>query len=386
MAFRLIFTVTNDLNYDQRMQRIGASLVESGYDVLIIGREMLNSKPLQSLVFEQKRLHCIFSKGFFFYAEYNVRLFIFLLLARYDAVCSIDLDTLPAGCMASLIRRKKRVFDAHEYFTEVPEVVHRPMVKAFWGMVSRVFLPFYRHAYTVGPALADIFTNKYGIPFAVVRNMPLPLPQQPTTDNQQPITNSGQPSNDNRQRTTINQPIILYQGALNEGRGLEQMLEAMTHLHGVKLWLAGEGDLSDVLREKARILGLGDRVRFLGFVLPQDLKNLTSQAWLGLNLLENRGQSYYYSLANKFFDTVQAQVPMLTMNFPEYTALNREFEVAILLPNLDIQGIVKVILQLIQEPEVYQKLKNNCINAAQTWHWENEKKGLNDVWQMVFSK
>jgi glycosyltransferase involved in cell wall biosynthesis len=374
MPFRLIFTVTNDLTYDQRMQRICTTLVESGYQVLLVGRKMRHSGPLQLQAFEQKRLNCFFSKGFLFYAEYNVRLFFFLLFTRFDAVCSIDLDSLPAGCAASLLRRKKRVFDAHEYFTEVPEVVHRPLVKAFWAMIGKVFLPFYRHAYTVGPSLADIFSRQYGIPFAVVRNVPQPLPQI----NPQSITNNPQPTTSN--------PIILYQGALNEGRGLEQMLEAMTFLPQLRFYVAGEGDLSTTLREKAHALNLNDRVHFLGYVLPQDLKKLTARAWLGLNLLENRGQSYYFSLANKFFDTVQAQVPMLTMNFPEYAALNREFEVAILLPNLDIQGIVKVILQLLQEPEQYDKLKNNCIIAAQTWHWENEKKVLNDVWQKVFSK
>ncbi len=372
MKFRLIFTVTNDLNYDQRMQRICGSLVESGYEVRLIGRNMTYSKPLQTLTFDQHRLSCFFSKGFLFYAEYNIRLFIFLMFARYDAVCSVDLDTLPAGCMASLLRRKKRVFDAHEYFTEVPEVVNRPLVKGFWALVARLFLPFYQHAYTVGPALADIFSKKYGIPFAVVRNMPLQLMHSPPHKTLETPANYA--------------PIVLYQGALNEGRGLVQMLEAMVYLPQLRLWLAGEGDLSDMLREKARTLGLEDRVRFLGYVFPKDLKNLTAQAWLGLNLLENRGQSYYFSLANKFFDTVQAHVPVISMDFPEYRALNQEFEVAILLPNLDIQGIVKVILRLLEDPESYQTLKKNCIVAAKTWHWQNEKKVLNDVWQMVFSK
>lgn len=101
------------------------------------------------------------------------------LFAPCDAVCSIDLDTLPAGTLATLIRRKKRVFDAHEYFTEVPEVVDRPMVKRFWEWVARRCLPFYRHAYTVGPALAEIFEKRYRLPFGVVRNVPIPDSTRP---------------------------------------------------------------------------------------------------------------------------------------------------------------------------------------------------------------
>ena len=164
-------------------------------------------------------------------------------------------------------------------------------------------------------------------------------------------------------------PGLLYQGALNAGRGIETLLEAMQHLDNVQLWLAGEGDLSDALRRQAAALGLENKVRFLGYVKPDDLKTLTAQAWLGLNLLENRGLSYYYSLANKFFDCVQAEVPVLTMNFPEYRALNAEHEVAVLL----------------DDPAAYQRLQANCRVAREVWNWEREQEVLLKVWKGVGS-
>lgn len=363
----LFFTVTNDLSYDQRMHRICDTLASNGYEVHLIGRNLPLSIPLEASSYRQIRLKCWFRKGFPFYAEYNLRLFGFLLIARYDAVCSIDLDTLPAGALATLIRRKKRVFDAHEYFTEVPEVVNRPFVKAFWGMVARLFLRFYRHAYTVGPALARMFSEKYGVPFRVVRNVPI------RTDRQQnPPHSSGQ-------------KMVFYQGALNEGRGIETMLKAMQQLDNLKFVLAGEGDLSVQLRKMSEDLGLGDRVEFLGFVKPADLKVLTEQAWLGLNLLENRGLSYYYSLANKFFDSVQARVPVLTMDFPEYHALNAEHEVAILLPALTPEAVVNAIQGLINHPEHYEKLQENCRQACLEWNWEKEQIVLLQLWREVAS-
>lgn len=199
---RIVFSVTNDLTYDQRMHRICGTLAANGYAVTLVGRALPSSNALETRSFQQKRLHCIFKKGVLFYAEYNLRLFLYLLVSRFDAVCSIDLDTLPAGCLASLLRRKKRVFDAHEYFTEVPEVVDRPTIKWFWERVARTCLPFYRHAYTVGPALARLFEEKYKVEFGVVRNVPTKAPSQ------------------NRQTTNAHK-TILYQGALNEGRGIE---------------------------------------------------------------------------------------------------------------------------------------------------------------------
>lgn len=364
---KICLTVTNDLTYDQRMQRIARSLQQAGYQVVLIGRCLPDSEPLQSESFQQVRLKCRFNKGFLFYAEYNVRLLYWLLRADLDAVGTVDLDTLAAGGIAGVLRRKIRVFDAHEYFTEVPEVVHRRFVKVFWGLVARLFLPFYKYAYTVGPALAAIFTKKYRIPFEVVRNVPQSITSIP------PDLPSDTPR------------ILLYQGALNEGRGIEPMLQAMQSLPDFQFWLAGEGDLSIQLREMAQHLGVADRVRFLGFVKPADLKEYTRQAWVGLNLLENRGLSYYYSLANKFFDNVQAAKPILTMDFPEYKALNQEYEVAVLLPDLKVDTLVKNIKHLSTDPALYKKLKANCLHARNHWIWEADEQVLLGVWERAFN-
>ncbi|MCC7507511.1 MAG: glycosyltransferase [Saprospiraceae bacterium] len=367
MSERIVFTVTNDLSYDQRMQRICSTLAEHGYQVTLVGRSLSHSRPLDELNFRQIRLRCRFNKGILFYAEFNLRLLVFLLRIPCDAVCSIDLDTLPAGCAAALLRGKKRVFDAHEYFTEVPEVVHRPLVKTCWALVARLCLPFYRHAYTVGPALADIFTKKYGIPFAVVRNVPQPL--------------------DNASSHTPESPrYLLYQGALNTGRGIETAMEALIHLPQLELWLAGEGDCSDELRALAARLGVQSRVKFLGFVKPADLKSLTAGAWLGLNLLENKGLSYYFSLANKFFDYVQAEVPVVTMDFPEARAWQQQYPVAVLLSELNAQILADAVASLQDDTLRYEQLRAACRSARLEWNWEREKAALLNCWARVFGR
>jgi len=115
---KLIFTVINDLTYDQRMIRICKSLVRNNYDVLLVGRKLPHSKPLQTQSFQQKRLHCFFQKGKFFYLEYNLRLLFFLWKKKFDGVCAIDLDTILPAFYISKWKGKKMIYDAHEYFTE----------------------------------------------------------------------------------------------------------------------------------------------------------------------------------------------------------------------------------------------------------------------------
>ena len=343
------------------MQRICRTLADHGYQVTLVGRHLTNSIRLEQEIFQQKRFRCFFNKGFAFYAEYNLRLLGYLLFASYDAVCSVDLDTLGAGCLATLIRRKRRVFDAHEYFTEVPELQGRNFVKKCWSVLERTCLPFYKYAYTVGPGLADIFTSKYGIPFKVVRNVPAVKKQPALRFHEQPY-------------------ILLYQGALNEGRGIETAIAALKHLPELELWLAGEGDLSVQLRELAVSSSTAERVKFLGYVKPKDLVAYTEQAWMGINLLENKGLSYFYSLANKYFDYIQSCVPVLTMDFPEYRALQNEYPVAVLLPELSEEALTQQLRNVLNNKILYDSLRNNCLQAREVWNWENEQRTLLQIW------
>ena len=105
---RIYFTVTNDLTYDQRMHRICTSLAEAGFQITLVGRKLPLSLPVQQHLFSQKRLRCRFNKGFLFYAEYNLRLFVFLLTKKMDGICAIDLDTILPCLAVSKLKRASR--------------------------------------------------------------------------------------------------------------------------------------------------------------------------------------------------------------------------------------------------------------------------------------
>ncbi|QKG55884.1 glycosyltransferase [Hymenobacter sp. BRD128] len=175
-------------------------------------------------------------------------------------------------------------------------------------------------------------------------------------------------------------PVLLYQGALNVGRGLAELLAAMPRVPA-RLIVCGEGDCSAALRAQAQSLGLltSGQVEFRGYVLPAELRLLTAQATVGIMLLENVGLSYYYSLANKFFDYVQAGIPQLCIDFPEYRALNTRHEVAELVPDLAPATLAAALARLLpggRPGARYQQLAANCRQARQEWNWQQEEKTL----------
>ena len=359
---RLIFTVTTDLSYDQRMQRICRSLSAAGYNVLLVGRELPQSRPLEPEPYQQHRLKCRQHKGKLFYFEFMLRLGRFLRQHPADAYCAIDLDTALPVCLAAQRQGKPFIYDAHEYFTEMIEVTGRPLVKKFWKSIERYIMPRASLAYTVTSGLARLYEQEYGVPVSVIRNVSMAQPAL-------------EPAK------TGAEPYMIYQGAVNEGRGLEALLEAMEKLN-MRLYICGKGDVLPQLQAQAEKTGLRRKVTFTGYLLPGPLRELTQGAWLGFNLLENKGLSYYYSLANKFFDYVQAGVPQLCADFPEYRALNREYEVAELLP-LNATAIVAAVQRLQEDPQRYRHLQEQCRQARLHWTWQEEEKKLLSLYQQT---
>ena len=341
------------------MQRICSSLSSAGYDVTLIGRKRKYSAPLAEQPYKQVRLKLNIEKGKKFYFHLNRKLFYYLMKQDFDVVCAVDLDTILPCYWAAKLKKKKIVYDAHEYFTEVPELVNRNAVKRIWEMIEKVTVPRVDAAYTVSESIANLFTAKYKIDFDVIRNLPLKsdfIPKEPK------------------------EKYIIYQGALNEGRGIEALLLAMYNINS-KLILAGEGDLSEDLRKMVKKMKLQDKVEFTGYLRPEKLKKMTENAFIGINLLENKGLSYFYSLSNKFFDYIQAGVPSVTINFPEYKLLSEKYNVVLLVEDLKAETISGAINKLLDDPQLYGKLQQNCLNAREELNWEQEEQKLLSIYK-----
>ncbi len=360
---QVVFTVTNDLSYDQRMHRICTTLAENNYDVLLVGRKRRSSIPLSIKKFKQKRISCLFNKGPLFYLEYKLRLFFYLLFKKTDALCAIDLDTILPVLFVSKIRNKKRLYDAHELFCEMKEIISRPAIQTIWKWIEKYSVPQFAHGYTVGKSIAEEFHKLYGIQYQVIRNMPL-LQDIPIVQ---------------KERT------ILYQGAVNEGRALDQLLNALKLTDAV-LVVCGDGNYMRQFKKGIKSRNLESRVLLKGMLPPDELPVYAAKAMVGVNLVEVKGLNQYFSLANKFFDYIHAGLPQVCMNYPEYKKINDMYQVALLINDLKPETIARAINNLLTNDVLYKQLQENCLKARAFLNWQQEEKKLLDIYALTFEK
>ena len=351
---RITVSVTNDLVTDQRVHKVCTTLLQNGYEVKLVGRKLGNSKPVERS-YRTKRMKLLFHRSLFFYAEFNIRLFFYLLFDKTDFFLSNDTDTLLANYLASVIRRKPLVFDAHELFPEAPETVNRKWVKKIWTAIEDLIFPRLKNAYTVCDSIAAFYNEKYGIGMQVVRNIPLKKTSAYHPSQSQLIDKQGK-------------KVILYQGAVNLGRGIDRMLDAMPLLDDFVFYVIGNGDKLEELKETVKEKRLTDKVIFTGQISFEDLPAYTVQADIGINLLENKGLSYYYSLPNRIFDFIRAGVPVLTCDFPEIRKIIRRYKVGTLIDDFSPQSIASAIKQMAAQG------KNDAAFAIANEElcWENE--------------
>ncbi|MGZ8557501.1 MAG: glycosyltransferase [Chitinophagaceae bacterium] len=359
---RLVFTVTNDLTYDQRMIRICTSLANNGYTITLVGRKMKDSKPIRTMPFRQKRLNCFFAKGKLFYAEYNLRLLFYLLFKNMDLICAIDLDTIVPCLWISKIRKLYRVYDAHELFCEMKEIVQRPSIYKAWKIIEKKTVPQFKIGYTVNYPIAGEFKKMYGCEYEVIRNAPLLKPILIPVKKEK---------------------YILYQGAVNEGRSFETVIPAMKDV-GAKLLIAGDGNFMQQAVQLVKENKLENKVIFLGKIEPQELSKYTLQAWIGITLFENKGLSNYYSLANRFFDYLHAGIPQLCVDYPVYSEINKIKPIAVLINDLSQENISNQLNLLLENDVLYLELQQNCLQQREIMNWQQEEKKLLAFYQSVF--
>jgi glycosyltransferase involved in cell wall biosynthesis len=332
-----------------------------------VGRKLKNSLPLERS-YRTVRMRLLFTKGPLFYAEYNIRLFLLLAFQKVDILVANDLDTLLANYLSTLFRKRKLVYDSHEYFTGVPEIINRPFVKASWERIEKWIFPKLKVIYTVNESIAKLYRDQYGKEIKVIRNVSNKL-ELSAKKNREEL---GLP---------LDKKIIIMQGAgINIDRGAEEAVQAMQYVDDAIFLIIGSGDMIDFLKEMVTELHLNKKVVILGKLPFKEMIQYTQVADLGLTLDKDTNINYRYSLPNKVFDYIQAGIPVLASNLVEVANVVRSYQVGDIVESHDPIAIAKKITEMLDDSKK-AVWKENLKIAAEELCWEKESLKLKEIYR-----
>lgn len=355
-----VVSVINDLVTDSRVNKTCNVLMDAGYEVVLIGRELPGSLPLPDWKFKAVRMNLLFKKGPAFYFFFNVRLFLKLLFTKCDLLFANDLDTLLPNYLVSRVKKIPLIYDSHELFTEVPELQHSTTKKKIWLSLEKRIVPKLKTCITVNQSIANIFEAKYKVHFHVIRNIPQPLPIQKIKTREE----LGLPRD---------RKVLILQGAgINMDRGAEELIDAMNDISNAILLIIGGGDVWPVLEEKIKCNSLEEKVKLIKKIPKEELLHYTLNADLGISIDKNTNPNYYNSLPNKIFDYLHAGIPILASRLPEIESIVSTYQVGVFINSHNPSHIAETITKFISSA-AYEQAKQNTKAAAADMTWENER-------------
>lgn len=359
MEKTIFVAVTNDVSTDYRVHKVCEYLAKKKYLLTVYGRVLPNTIEVDRFYKVIRKKH-FFNNNFLFYAEYNIRLFLFLLKNKYHVILANDLDVLPACFFASKFKKVELVYDSHELFSEGPELQGRKFVQNFWRKLENYFLPKIKKQYTVSQSIAEFYKQRHQNNMGVIRNIPLLNDKEISEKVSFPTKNK----------------TILYQGVLNPGRGIKPMIKALHFIENLDLIIIGYGKVEEELKEFVLQQNMQNRVHFLGRIERDKLFNYTRLATLGMVLEEPLGLSFQYSLPNKLFDYIHAELPIVAGNLPEISRIIKKHEVGVLVTDYSPETIAKTVQNLLNDSTLYSRIKANQKKAKEELCWEIESKKL----------
>lgn len=293
-----------------------------------------------------------------------------LLGRRYesDIYHAHDLNTLIQGIASAKLRLKPKtlIYDSHEVQTSRTHYNFNTIYK-----IEKFLLKFVDKVIVENDTRADYHHDLY-------KKRPLSIHNYSELYNIENYTTYPLRS---QYLIPDDTKIVLYQGGMQEGRGLFKLLEAFKDIEGAVLFMIGDGKERNNLIQAKNDLALGNKVIFIDRVPYQDLRTYTKAADIGIQFLENTNFNHYSASSNKLFEYLMAHVPVIGSKLPEIERVIEGESVGLTVNPGDTQALKEGLQQLIDDDDLRLSFKENTKAAKYKYNWEVDKTILQDLYE-----
>ena len=295
-----------------------------------------------------------------------------------------DLIGLLIGWMSNMFRRDKAklVYDSHEF--EIGRNAKRNKAQIWWiTHLERFLIKRCAFSIMVNDSIADEVQKIHKLEQRpiVVRSTPEKWELHP------------EKSKELRKQFLKEMPgvnyLLMYHGFVTSGRGVENAIKTAAKFDDVGVIVLGHISGGDYRKSLDRLIqkeGMENKVLFHDAVPHSELSDYIGAMDLSTILSDIPGKSYYYGLPNKFFESIQSLVPIISTDLPEIKRIVDQYEIGLTCPVGDIETAVNCIRKLREDSHLYEQMKRNLLEAKNDLCWENEKERLAEAWSKYLIK
>lgn len=171
--------------------------------------------------------------------------------------------------------------------------------------------------------------------------------------------------------------LMVHIGRLKKYKRLDLLLEAMARVRRempeARLLVGGSGDYREAMEARARELGLGDGVAFLGRVSEEEKVRLYAEAQVFVNSSLKEG----WGLTN--IEANACGTPVVATDVPGLRDSVRHGETGFLVPFGDADAFAGAILAILRDPALAARLRENALAWAAEHDWEKAFEATRDA-------
>jgi glycosyltransferase involved in cell wall biosynthesis len=358
---KVLITFLGNIHYDTRCKNLFDSLSVNGYDVSFLGFDWITKdfKETSGNISIFKLRKGFLSLSFYFKFFWHLKLN--LMKSRAGIFFAEDIYTLPFVIIFAKLKRAKVYYDSRELFGHLAGLKDKKFKQTFWRIIEKLFIKKADGVIVTGKMDEKFIREKYNITNTIVlRNLPRYYKSPMHADLHSKL------------QIDSNKKIILYQGIILKGRGIELIYNVLKELPGYVFVIVGGGDFEKYYKALAAKMDLIDQVYFLGKLTQEDLPKVTAAAHVGTALIKNLSLSYYYALPNKLFEYIMAEVPVLVSALPQMKEIVDKYNVGFSVNPDNKEELISVLNKLALESELHNQFKQNCSKASEELNWEKE--------------
>lgn len=362
---KVLITFLGNINYDTRCKNLYDTFSANKFDVEFLGFDWMTDGFSEThgdvSIFKLK-------KGFLslsFYLKFIWHIKLKLLNTKASIIFAEDIYTLAFAVIFGKLRRAKIYYDSRELFGYLAGLKEKKIKQAFWKLTEKFFIKKADYVMVTGPMDGEFLKKEYGIKnLILLRNLPRYYKSELKLDLHSHL------------QIDKTKKIILYQGVLLKGRGIEKIFSVLNELPNHVFVIAGGGEYEQHYKQLAEQINLTEQVFFLGKLTQEYLPQVTASVDVGVSLIENLSISYYHALPNKLFEYIMADVPVIVSDLPQMKEIVEKYDVGFAVDIENNTELINALKKLAEDSRFYESKRQNCHIASQELNWEKEVTAL----------